>query len=290
MSTKKRSLGRGLGALLAAAPESSQSQPTSFDVALDRLHPNRFQPRTRFDDAGLDELASSIREQGIVQPLVVSRQATGDFTIIAGERRWRAARLAGLSVVPVIVREVSGDLDFLKLALVENLQRRDLDPIEEADAYRMLVDAFHLSQEDVARQVGKARTTVTNALRLLRLPPEVQDWLRSGELTPGQARPLLSHTDADQQIQLARRAVQEGLTARDLESFSRTANPKPSREKKPDSVDVNTAAAADRLTRELQTSVEIRRKGKGGEVRIRFHSEEELIRLYDLFISRGETE
>ena len=191
-------------------------------LPIDRLRPNRFQPRSRFDDAAIEDLAASIRAQGIVQPLVVTPEGD-DYAIIAGERRWRAARKAGLEQVPVVVRQVADDRELLELALVENLQRSDLNPIEEAEAYAALQEKFGLSQEEVATRVGKARTTVTNALRLLRLPDEVLDLLREGRLTAGQARPLLGLQDADAQIQLADRAVRDGLSARDLEAADRPA-------------------------------------------------------------------
>jgi ParB family chromosome partitioning protein len=284
---KKRGLGRGLDALI----EKSEPKPeeTVKTLPLSSLHPNRFQPRTYFDDAAIEDLAASIRTQGIVQPLVVTPEGEG-YAIIAGERRLRAARKAGLEVVPVFVRQVADDRELLELALVENLQRSDLNPIEEAEAYAALQEKFGLSQEEVAQRVGKARTTVTNSLRLLRLPDEVLDLLREGRLTAGQARPLLGLEDPEEQIRLADSAVRDGLSARDLERLaagSREEKPKP---KKPDRpVEVHTAAAEERLTRRLQTRVEIRRQGKGGQLRIHFHSEEELMRLFDALIERGES-
>ena len=168
-ASKRRGLGRGLDALIGEAPAAAAVQ----SVAVERLHPNRLQPRARFDDAGLDELAESIRTQGVIQPLVVTAREDGEFTIVAGERRWRAAQRAGLTDVPVVVRGLSGDRELLEVALVENLQRADLNPLEEAEAYQALCDRFGLSQEEVAGRVGKARTTVANTLRLLKLPAEV---------------------------------------------------------------------------------------------------------------------
>ena len=283
---RKRGLGRGLDALIEKA-EAKPEAPVS-SLPLDRLHPNRFQPRSHFDEAAIEDLAASIRAQGIVQPLVVTPEGDG-YAIIAGERRWRAARKAGLEVVPVVVRAVADDRELLELALVENLQRSDLNPIEEAEAYAALQEKFGLSQEAVATRVGKARTTVTNALRLLRLPDEILDLLREGRLTAGQARPLLALEDTDEQVQLADRAVREGLSARDLERLAAAhplESPKP---KKPDRpAEVHTAAAEERLTRRLQTRVEIKRQGKKGHLRIHFHSEEELMRLFDVLIERRE--
>lgn len=298
---RKTGLGRGLGALIKEEPAPAGVR----DLAVEALQPNRFQPRTHFDDAGLDELAESIRAQGVIQPIVVlppdgskeGKGAGGTYTIIAGERRWRAAQRAGLDRVPVVVRETADDRELLELALVENVQREDLDPMEEAEAYQSLQDRFEMSQEQIAKRVGKARSTVANALRLLKLPPEVQDYLREGRLTAGQARPLLTLGKTKEQVALAARAVEEGLTARDLEEISRA--PKASRTRKSrtksdekpapgERLDVNTAAAQEKLTRRLQTKVEIRRSGQAGQVRIHFHSEEELIRLYDLLMQREE--
>jgi ParB family transcriptional regulator, chromosome partitioning protein len=282
VNARKRGLGRGLDALLEKVPaEEVRTLPVAS------LRPNRLQPRSRFDEATIEELAESIRAQGIVQPLVVTPEG-GGWVIVAGERRWRAARRAGLEVVPVVVREVADDRELLELALVENLQRSDLNPLEEAEAYAALQEKFGLSQEAVAARVGKARTTVTNALRLLRLPEEVRELLREARLTAGQARPLLALAGAEEQIRLAERAVREELSARDLERL--TALRAPAKTKKPDRpAEVHTAAAEETLTRRLQTRVEIRRQGKGGHLRIHFHSEEELMRLYDVLIERGES-
>jgi ParB family transcriptional regulator, chromosome partitioning protein len=287
---KKRGLGRGLDALIGR-PEPKPDEPVrTLPVA--SLHPNRFQPRTHFDESAIEDLVASIRAQGIIQPLVVTPEGEG-YAIIAGERRWRAARKAGLEAVPVVVRQVTDDRELLELALVENLQRSDLNPIEEAEAYAALQEKFGLSQEEVAGRVGKARTTVTNSLRLLRLPDEVLDLLREGRLTAGQARPLLAIEGPEEQIRLADRAVRDGLSARDLERLA--AEPQPDEKpkpKKPDRpVEVHTAAAEERLTRRLQTRVEIKRQGQGGrgQLRIHFHSEEELMRLFDVLIERGES-
>jgi ParB family chromosome partitioning protein len=285
MNPKKRGLGRGLDALIETAPETPQEAVRTLPI--DSLRPNRFQPRSHFAEAQIEELAESIRAQGIVQPLVVTPEGDG-WAIIAGERRWRAARKAGLESVPVVVREVADDRELLELALVENLQRSDLNPIEEAEAYAALQEKFGLSQEAVATRVGKARTTVTNALRLLRLPEEVLELLREGQLTAGQGRPLLGLESAEAQILLAERAVREGLSARDLERLTADPGERPKPKKKPDRpAEVHTVAAEEKLTRRLQTRVEIKRQGKGGHVRIHFHSEEELMRLYDVLTERG---
>ena len=281
-AAKRRGLGRGLDALIAEPAAGGEGVSR---LPVDQLHPNRFQPRSRFDAAGLDELAESIRAQGVIQPVVVTARKTGGWTIVAGERRWRAAQLAGLAEIPALVREVAGDRELLELALVENLQRADLNPIEEAEAYQTLAQRFGLAQEEIAVRVGKARPTVTNALRLLKLPPEVADLVRDGRLTAGQARPLIGLDGVEAQVRLARRAVEQGLTARDLERL--VAPPEPKRRKRERKVEVHTAAAEERLTRRLQTRVEIHRRGRGGTLRIHFHTEEELMRIYDLLLPKG---
>jgi ParB family chromosome partitioning protein len=248
-----------------------------------QLAPNRYQPRSRFDDEGLEELTASIKAQGVIQPIVVSPTGSNTYTIIAGERRWRAAQRAGLQVVPVVVRQVQDDRQLLELALVENVQRADLNPVEEAEAYRMLVDNFGLAHEQIAERVGKTRPAVSNALRLLRLPPAVLDLLRAGNLSAGQARALLAFEDAATIERMAERAARQGLPARALEALA-AGGGKKKRAKAPP--EPNAAAAAERLTQRLQTRVEIERRARGGTIRLHFHSEEELMRLYDLLMAR----
>jgi ParB family chromosome partitioning protein len=280
--SRKRGLGRGLDSLIATPGEEVTSLP------VDRLAPNRMQPRTRMDEAALAELADSIRAQGVLQPIVVTPEAGERYSIIAGERRWRASQLAGLDTVPVVVREVKDERELLELALVENLQRSDLNPVEEAEAYQQLRKDFSLSQEQIGQRVGKSRPAIANALRLLNLPDEVQEMLRQGQLTAGQARPLLG-LERQAALRLAQRAAAEGLTARQLEALAQPPASKPRPKAKKRKVEVHAAAAEETLTRHLQTKVEIRRRrGGAGEVRLHFHSEEELMRLYDLLMQRGE--
>ena len=287
MMNKRGGLGRGLEALLETKQTGEGAGVRTVPVG--QLSPNRFQPRTDFNDTGMDELTESIRQQGIVQPVVVTPSAGEGFTIIAGERRWRAAQRAGLEEVPVIVKEVDDDRQLLEMALVENLQRADLNAIEEAEAFRSLRQTFDLSQEQIGVQVGRSRAAIGNALRLLGLPEEIQDMLRDGRLTAGQARPLLTVEDEEQQVALAHRAIKEGLSARQLEALTRGDRPARKRPT-PKGVDPDTAAAAERLTRRIQTKVEIRRRGTGGTVQLHFHSEEELMRLYDLLLSIGDAQ
>ncbi len=280
--TKRRGLGRGLDALLPSTGADVRTLP------VDRLRPNRFQPRRDFEPEALAELAASIRSQGVVQPIVVKLEAGGVYTIVAGERRWRAAQQAGLEQVPVVVHEVRDDRHLLELALVENLQRSDLNPIEEALAFQSLQNELGLSQDDIAGRVGKGRPTISNSLRLLNLPETIQEMLRTGRLTAGQAKPLLALGKAAQQVALAERAVAEGLSARQLEALAAAARKgeKPRDAAAAAAPDVHTAAAAERLTRQLQTKVEIRRRRAGGGLlQIHFFSEEDLMRLYDRLIA-----
>ena len=274
---KKRGLGRGLDSLLR--PEEGVRT-----VEIANLRPNRFQPRAQFLDEGLEELAASIRTQGVIQPLVVRPDADGSYTIVAGERRWRAAQRAGLERVPVVIREVTGDQELLELALVENLQRADLNPVEEAEAFRSLHETFGQTQEQIALRVGRSRAAVSNVLRLLRLAPEILDLLRAGQLSAGQARPLVGIEPAERQLELARRAARDGLSARQVEQL---AQPPERKSRTRPAPEANAVVAAERLTHRLQAKVEIARRGKGGTVRIHFHTEEELMRLFDLLMQQG---
>jgi ParB family chromosome partitioning protein len=220
-------------------------------------------------------LADSLRQHGVLQPVVVSRAPAGGYELIAGERRWRAARLAGLERIPAVLRETSGDADQLALALIENLQREDLTPIEEARAYHHLRVELGLSQEEIARRVGKERSTVANALRLLQLPLEVQELVDGGELSAGHARALVAVGEGERQTALARRCVRDGWSVRDLE---RHLQPRTARTRW--TADPETREAADRLSLALGVPVEIHRRRRGGEIRLRFASEEDLIRLF----------
>ena len=285
---KRPALGKGLSALIPDFPEPVRASPVEADI--DRLEPNAFQPRGYVDDARLRELAQSIRANGIIQPIVVRR--LGDrFQIIAGERRWRAAKVAGLLRVPIVVRDVAPgkEQSLLEMALIENVQREDLNPIEEALAYRRLADEFHLTQEDIAAAVGKDRASVANFQRLLKLPDEVRTEVASGRLSMGHARALLSLGDEADQRRMARDVIARSLSVRETESLVKklveagkphraAAEPKPA--------DVHTRAAEDRLKLLLGTRVRIVRQGTRGRIEIDFVSEEELIRIYDQLTDR----
>jgi ParB family chromosome partitioning protein len=283
---KKPALGRGLSALLPGAPHESIS--TVKHLEINNLLPNPRQPRRSFDEEGLAELAASIKESGILQPVLVTRDGER-FRILAGERRVRAARLAGLDRVPVLLRDNVGDRDQLLLALVENLQRRDLTPLEEANAYQQLREQFRMTQEEVAERVGKDRATVANAIRLLKLPAAVRTALEEGRLSAGHARALLPLSSAEDQERLARAAATKGHTVRWLEErvnelVGEKKKSAPRRERKSDA---DTRDAELRLSRALGTRVEIRRKRRGGELRVAFFTEDQLIGLFERLVRGG---
>ena len=279
---KRPALGKGLSALIPDAPEPRIS-PVEVDI--DRLSPNDLQPRGLMDPGPLGDLSRSIVANGIIQPIVVRR--VGDrFQIIAGERRWRAAKMAGLLRVPVAVREVApgAERSLLEMALVENIQRENLNPIEEALAYRRLADEFEMTQEAIASAVGKDRATVANMIRLLRLPDEVRAEVASGRLSTGHARAILSLTSEADQRATARDVIARSLSVRETESLVKKiaehgAPPVEPAEPKP--VDVHTRAAEDRLRLVLGTRVRIVRQGPRGRIEVDFGSEDELIRLYE---------
>ena len=283
---KRPALGKGLSALIPDAPEP-RIPPTEVDI--DRLAPNAFQPRGHVEQTRLEALARSIKSNGIIQPIVVHK-VDDRFQIIAGERRWRAAKIAGLLRVPVVVRDVAAgqERSLLEMALIENIQRENLNPIEEALAYRRLSDQFQFKQEDIASAVGKDRATVANIVRLLKLPEEVRAEVASGTLSMGHARALLAlPTEADQR-RTARDVLARNLSVRETESLVKKivegtvpAAPAPA---KP--VDVHTRAAEERLRLALGTRVRIVRQGSRGRIEIDFGSEEELIRIYEQLTER----
>jgi len=306
MADKRPALGRGLDALIgdALGPGAPRPAAAPVEVDTDQLSPNPYQPRAHADDARIDELARSIKSSGIIQPIVVRRVGNA-YQIIAGERRWRAAQRAGLLKVPVAVRDVpEGEkLKLLEWALIENIQREDLNPIQEATAYKRLVDEFDLTQEEIATAMGKDRSTVTNLLRLLKLPQEVKDEVSAGRLAMGHARALLALEHEQDQRNLARDVIARGLSVRETEQLVTQALAKMKHSAGAGvagggaaagagagagtkgvapKLDVHTRDAQDKLRLKFGTKVDIVRRGKGGEIRISFNSEEELIRVYEI--------
>jgi ParB family chromosome partitioning protein len=280
---KRTALGKGLSALIPDAPEP-RTGITELDI--DLLRSNEYQPRQRVDDGHLEELAQSIKTHGVIQPIVVRRVDSGSYEIIAGERRWRAARQAGLRRVPVVVREVEAQSrqGVLEMALIENIQRENLNAIEEGLAYRRLGDEFHLTQDAIALAVGKDRSTVANMVRLLKLPEEVQQEVAAGRLSMGHARALLALPDQGAQRTLARDIIARNLSVRETEGLVKKEvepPPAPAAAKPAPAPDVHTRAAEEKLRLQLGTRVRIVRRGKKGRIEIEFVNEEELIRIYE---------
>jgi ParB family chromosome partitioning protein len=279
MVEKRPALGRGLSALIPDTAPAAPPSDRALEVDTDLLRPNQFQPRTQMDDERIDDLARSIRTNGIIQPIVVRRSGEG-YEIIAGERRWRAAQRIGLLKVPIVVRDVPDDR-LLAVALIENIQRQDLNPIEEAVAYRRLADEFRMTQEQIADAVGKDRSSIANYVRLLRLPQEVRANVASNAISMGHARALLALNDEAAQLRLGREILSKNLSVRDVEALvKKDEDGKPGR-REDKKADVHTRAAEDKLRLALGTRVRINRRGKGGRIEIDFVNEDELQRLYE---------
>ena len=273
---QRRALGKGLKALI---PVTDEKVGGAFEIAVEDVRPNRYQPRKIFNDLKLTELVNSIREKGVVQPIIVQKSDSG-YELIAGERRWRAAQKAGLNKIPAIIREVSSE-ESLELALIENIQRENLNPIEEARAYQRLSDEFYQTQEDIAKKIGKDRSTVANFLRLLKLPKEIQDSISNEELTMGHARALLSLDSAKEQISLKDRIIKRKMSVREVESYVNR-----SREAKKESSKKKVDIFKDRLEGELQrffgTEVNILKARNKGKIEIIFYTDEDLERIIEL--------
>ncbi len=283
----RRGLGKGLSALISSAELAGE---TGIEIPLSQIEPNPDQPRREFDQAGIEELAASIREHGVLQPVLVEPLPDGRYRLVAGERRWRAARIAGLTAIPAIVRPVS-DEERLELALVENVQREDINVVEQAMAYQQLIDRFGLTQEELARRVGKSRAAVANTLRLLSLEDEVLDGLRAGTISEGHARALLMAPEAHR-AELYQKVVRNGWSVRETERAARavsrdseTREPDVSRETVP--TDPNVLALEDRLRTALATRVSIRMSGKRGRIEIEFYDMDDLTRIVDAIVGAG---
>lgn len=311
----KKRLGRGLGSLLGgpsteatedtfvaapiAPPQSakpaanveSQVPPESrvWTIAIDKLVPGVYQPRKNFEKESLNELANSIKENGIIQPIAVRKRKEGGFEILAGERRWRAAQMAGLHEVPAIIKTLT-DREALQVALIENIQREDLDPIEEAESYQRLIEEFSLSQQEAAEKVGKERSSVTNALRLLGLAPEIREMLSAKQISVGHAKAILSLTDKARQVGLAKKVAENGMSVRSLENEIKGLQ-KPAADKvetdnatslaKADLAGKLAAELADQLQKALGTKVEISYKKGKGQVHVHFYTDDQLTQIYE---------
>lgn len=283
----KKKLGRGLGELLGDALDDTGRV---MDISIDEISPNPWQPRRDFDEESLNTLASSIRENGLIQPVVVRKKKDGTYELAAGERRWRAAKMAGLTVIPAISKEYD-DRSMAEMALVENLQRKDLNPVDEGMAYRKLMDEYGLTQENISQKVGKSRPYVANMVRLLDLPEEVKDFLSKGQLTAGQARPLLGLESDAEKVQLARRIVKEGLSARKVEDIIREGKEPKKKEDPPAAAFMK--AVEEKLGLSVGSKVRIRiGKGKNahkGTISISFSNDEEFQRIADILNQNHES-
>ncbi len=286
MSEKKR-LGRGLGALI---PEVMESSTETNEIALDKIKPNPFQPRREFDETRLQELTASVKEHGILQAIVVTPEGdSGNYTLVAGERRCRAARLAGLQTIPAVVRPVDSKT-MLEIALIENLQREDLNPVEEALAYRRLIKEYNYTQDELAQRIGCSRPAIANSIRLLSLPESVLDALYKNKMTPGQVRPLLSINNEEKQEEAAMQIMKEGLSAREAEKIAAEVN---ARDKQKSNI--STESKKDPLQEEIQlqmqrtlgTKVKIKKSKTGGTIEIYYYGDEDLERLVAKLLPEG---
>jgi ParB family chromosome partitioning protein len=279
--TKRKALGKGLSALIPDADKLDEKDEQFFQCPIEAIEPNPYQPRQEFSPVELDEMVASVREKGILTPLLVSRK-DGGYQLIAGERRWRAAQKAGLARVPVVVREATPS-EFLELALIENIHRKDLNPIEEAGAYAKLLKDTGSTQEALAKRLGKDRSSITNLLRLLKLPTSIQKDVIDGRLSMGHARLLAGLKGRQEQTALRDVIVKKGLSVRQAEALAKKAKGPVGPGGKRSSKDPYIRSLEDNLKRSLGTKVEIKKKGSKGHITVHFYSDDELDRLLDLF-------
>ncbi|HOA83643.1 MAG TPA: ParB/RepB/Spo0J family partition protein [Thermodesulfovibrio thiophilus] len=263
----KKALGKGLDALIP------KKEDTLIEIEIERILPGTSQPRTGFNEGSLKELAQSIKEKGIIQPIVVSRVGDGTFRIIAGERRWKAAKIAGLEKIPAVIKDVS-PREAVEIALIENIQREDLDPVETASAFERLLREFDITQEELSKRVGKDRATIANYLRILKLPEEAREYLKNGSLTVGHAKAILSIENPQRQLEVAKVVIKKSLSVRQTEELVKRMN-------KPQAVKANTEIPEikdleDKLISELGAKVKILHKGKKGKLEIFYNSLDEL--------------
>ena len=276
MASKIGGLGKGLDALFAE--NAVEEQGKTVAIRITEIEPNRAQPRKQFDEAALGDLAASISQHGVLQPLLVRPLPSGRYSLVAGERRWRAARMAGLTEVPVVIREMT-DQEAAELALIENLQREDLNPMEEAIGYRTLMDSYGLTQEEAAKAVNKSRPAIANALRLLNLPDELAAMVHSGTLSAGHARALLSFETREEQLAAAKAAVEQDLSVRALEKMAKIARTKPVSERKITVRDSFYNEAELLLAEKLGRKVRVQVKGEGGILQLEFYGKDDLAEL-----------
>ena len=290
---KKPVLGKGINALIPEYPDSSAPGEDTRQVVqihVDEIEPNPFQARSDFDEEHIDELMRSIQEKGVISPIAVNRVGQ-TYQIIAGERRWRASKKGGFETIPALVYEIDSQQELMELSLIENVQREDLNPVEEAEGYRSLITKCFLTQDEVAQKVGKNRSTVANLVRLLNLPHEIQDFLRRDQLQMGHARALLGLDDDDDKLELGRRAVEEKMVVREVEKAvanQRTGRSKKQKPAKAADVDPHIRDFEERLQHRFGTAVNIRRATKKGRIEVEFYDDSDLERILELLLTDGE--
>ena len=279
----KKGLGKGLNSLFTEdLPATIETEKPEAEIKITEVEPNKYQPRTNFDPEKLQGLTESIKEHGIIQPLVVVKNKSGMYTIVAGERRWRAAKAAGLKTVPVVIKEYTPE-EIAQIALIENLQREDLNPIEEALGYQSLIDEYNMTQEEVSKVISKSRSAVTNSLRLLTLDEKTKKLLEKGEITGGHARALLSIPDIDKRFQLAQRIIDEDLSVRQTENLAKFIQKKQPVKKGPSPNKLELDAFADKLSQSFGTKVKISQNSKKGKIEIDYYNNKDFDRIIKLF-------
>ncbi|ADL08984.1 ParB/RepB/Spo0J family partition protein [Thermosediminibacter oceani] len=280
----KKGLGRGLGALIPMMDEKTDEKNIQ-EISISEIRPNEHQPRKAFDDEKLSELAASIKEHGVLQPVILRKVKNG-YEIVAGERRWRAARIAGIDKIPAVVKELT-DAEVMQIALIENLQREDLNPLEEAAAYKRLMEEFGMTQEELAARIGKSRSQIANTVRLLNLEPEIQQMIKQGRLTAGHARALLAVDDPRERMKIARRITEENISVRETEEIAKTVALKAGKKReKGRGEEINPALlhVTEQLQKVLGTKVRVKGSERKGRIEIEFYSEDELERILEIII------
>lgn len=283
----KKGLGRGLGKGLDSlftddSPGTIEPNIPEKELKITEIEPNKYQPRKEFDSEKLDSLAESIKEHGVIQPLIVVKNPAGLYTIVAGERRWRAAKAAGLKTVPVVIKEYTPE-QIAQIALIENLQREDLNPIEEALGYQSLIDDYSMTQDNISKTIGKSRSAVANALRLLSLDDEIKKMLKTGEITSGHARAVLVLSDKEKRMKLAKRIIDEGLNVRQAENLAKYMQKTPAAKKAPSQNKIELEAFADKLSQGFGTKVKIVQGAKKGKIEIEYYNNSDFDRIVKLF-------
>lgn len=284
MTSNKRGLGKGLDALFENLSESNSTPAETFspkevtEIRITEVEPRRDQPRKNFDPESLEALSESIRLHGVIQPIILGEKQNGFYPIIAGERRWRAAKMAGLTVIPAVVRDYEQQ-EIMEIALIENLQREDLNPIEEAQGYKNLMTAFGLTQEEVSEKIGKSRSAIANTLRLLTLSDAIKQLISDGDLSNGHARALLTINEEEKRLELAEKVIREGLSVRELEKLTGKKVPAPKKEKTPRKYDAEFADCENRLSQQMGTKVKIVNGEKKGKIEIEYYGNDDLNRI-----------